>query len=295
MPQLAGTNCVVCGKQIKSILGAEFCPSCGNPVHQACRQGYQPPETGAAQGVPRCPQCGGDPTTAPRDAAIPSRFNPVYFFWLAIAVIIAAVVAYLAWPRVDTTVKQLVTQEALRQQEEKEEAALGNPVVEIKTTMGTIRAELFADKAPKTVANFIDLVNKKFYDGILFHRVIDGFMIQTGDPLGNGTGGRADKGLPAKTLLDEFDPDLRHDQPGILSMANSGPNTGDTQFFITTVPTPWLDDKHSVFGRVIEGMDVVHKIEKAPKVGERPKEDIKMLTVRMVEKKPKQGEVKGGS
>jgi cyclophilin family peptidyl-prolyl cis-trans isomerase len=137
-----------------------------------------------------------------------------------------------------------------------------NPIVQIDTSLGTIRARLFADKVPTTVANFVELVNQKFYDGIIFHRVIADFMIQTGDPTGTGRGGRADKGLPRKRLPDEFHQDLRHDKPGILSMANAGPNTGDTQFFITCVPTPWLDNKHSVFGEIVEGMDVVHSIER---------------------------------
>lgn len=157
------------------------------------------------------------------------------------------------------------------------------PIVEIKTTEGTIRAKLFAKRAPKTTQNFIDLVEKKYYDGIIFHRVIKDFMLQTGDPTGTGRGGRTDKGLPAKRLQDEFHPELRHDKPGILSMANAGPNTGDTQFFITTVPTKWLDDKHAVFGEVISGMDVVQKIENT-KTGaqDRPLEPPKMLEVRMV-------------
>ena len=131
-----------------------------------------------------------------------------------------------------------------------------------------IRARLDSDKAPETVANFVDLVKQGFYDGILFHRVIPDFMIQTGDPGGDGRGGRTLKGLPAKFLRDEFHPDLRHDRPGILSMANSGPDTGDTQFFITTRATPWLDDRHAVFGRVVSGMEVVQKIADVPR-GER--------------------------
>ena len=139
-----------------------------------------------------------------------------------------------------------------------------NPIVRIETTEGPILARLFVDKAPKTADNFIDLVNKSFYDGIIFHRVIKDFMLQTGDPLGRGTGGREEKGLPRKKLLDEFHPNLKHDRPGVLSMANAGPNTGDTQFFITTVPTPWLDNRHAIFGEVIHGMDVVKKIENTP-------------------------------
>lgn len=157
-----------------------------------------------------------------------------------------------------------------------------NPIVEIETTKGTIVAELFADKAPKTVANFVDLVNKNYYDGIIFHRVIREFMVQTGDPTGTGRGGRTDKGLPAFKLQDEFHRDLRHNKPGIFSMANAGPNTGDTQIFITTVPCPWLDDKHAVFGAVTSGMDVVKAIEGVQTgPGDRPKDPPKIVKARI--------------
>lgn len=127
-------------------------------------------------------------------------------------------------------------------------------VATIVTNRGTIRVELFADKTPKTVANFEKLVGQGFYNGLKFHRVIADFMIQTGCPSGNGSGG------PGYMFSDEFHPELRHDGPGILSMANRGPNTNGSQFFITHVATPWLDNKHSVFGRVISGLEVVNAI-----------------------------------
>jgi len=123
----------------------------------------------------------------------------------------------------------------------------------IKTNRGTIKLELFADKAPRTVKNFVDLANKGFYDGLKFHRVISDFMIQTGDPTGTGCGG------PGYEFDDEFHPDLKHDGPGTLSMANAGPNTNGSQFFITHVACPWLDGHHSVFGKVVDGQDVVDK------------------------------------
>jgi peptidyl-prolyl cis-trans isomerase B (cyclophilin B) len=122
------------------------------------------------------------------------------------------------------------------------------------TNRGTIRIQLHADKVPATVANFEKLAKQGFYNGLKFHRVIADFMVQGGCPKGTGTGG------PGYKFADEFHPDLRHDGPGVLSMANSGPNTNGSQFFITHVATPWLDGKHSVFGKVIAGQDVVNKI-----------------------------------
>lgn len=126
------------------------------------------------------------------------------------------------------------------------------------TSMGTFKIELFDDLAPKTVKNFADLVQKGFYDGLIFHRVIDAFMIQGGCPQGTGMGG------PGYKIQDEFGKGLTHNKPGILSMANAGPNTGGSQFFITLIPTTYLDGKHAVFGQVIEGMDIVEKIGKTP-------------------------------
>ena len=131
-----------------------------------------------------------------------------------------------------------------------------NPIAVFETNHGTFEIELFEDKAPITVKNFIDLAEKGFYDGLIFHRVIDGFMIQGGDPNGMGTGG------PGYTIPDEFHKDLKHDSEGVLSMANAGPNTGGSQFFITLAATPWLDGHHSVFGKVVKGMDVVREIGK---------------------------------
>lgn len=127
-------------------------------------------------------------------------------------------------------------------------------VAVITTNKGVIRLELFADKTPKTCGNFEKLTKDGFYDGLKFHRVIDDFMIQGGCPLGTGTGG------PGYTFEDELHPDLKHTGPGILSMANAGPNTNGSQFFITHIGTPWLDGKHSVFGKVIEGQDVVNAV-----------------------------------
>ncbi len=128
-------------------------------------------------------------------------------------------------------------------------------VATIQTKRGTIRIQLQEDKVPKTVANFVKLANRSFYDGLKFHRVIPDFMVQAGCPEGTGTGG------PGYRFDDEFHAELKHSGPGVLSMANAGPNTNGSQFFITHVATPHLDGKHSVFGQVIEGQDVVDTIQ----------------------------------
>lgn len=147
----------------------------------------------------------------------------------------------------------------------------------INTNMGTIELELFAKETPKTVENFVGLSNKGYYNGVIFHRVIDNFMIQGGDPTGTGRGGES---LWGKRFNDEIVPSLKHSGPGILSMANAGPNTNGSQFFITLVATPWLDGKHTVFGKVINGMDVVNAIGKVPKNQmDRPLKDVVMESV----------------
>jgi peptidyl-prolyl cis-trans isomerase B (cyclophilin B) len=132
----------------------------------------------------------------------------------------------------------------------------------MKTSKGDIRLNLFPDQAPVTVANFVNLARRGFYDGLKFHRVISDFMIQGGCPQGTGTGG------PGYRFEDEFDPSLRHDRPGLLSMANAGPGTNGSQFFITHVPTPWLDDNHSIFGAVEDAGDqaVVDSIEQGDSI-----------------------------
>jgi peptidyl-prolyl cis-trans isomerase A (cyclophilin A) len=159
------------------------------------------------------------------------------------------------------------------------------------TSEGAFTVQFFDAEAPNTVANFVGLaegtkeftdprsgkkVTRPFYNGLIFHRVISGFMIQGGDPLGSGAGG------PGYKFADEFHPKLRHSKAGSLSMANAGPNTNGSQFFITLAPTAWLDNKHSVFGEVVEGMDVVQKIGNTPtsKPGDRP---LKPITIESIE------------
>ena len=149
-----------------------------------------------------------------------------------------------------------------------------NRKVIFDTNKGKFGVELFEDKAPLTTKNFIKLVQDGFYDGLIFHRVIKGFMIQAGCPDGNGRGG------PGYTINDEFHPDLKHSCEGMLSMANAGPNTGGSQFFITVAPTPWLDGHHAVFGKVVDGLEIVLDIAKVATVrNDKPMEDIKINKV----------------
>ena len=158
------------------------------------------------------------------------------------------------------------------------QAQAARPKATIETSKGKIVIELYQDKAPKTVANFVKLTKQGFYNGILFHRVIPGFMVQTGDPTGTGRGG------PGYTFEDEFAPDLKHDGPGVVSMANAGANTNGSQFFITLGATPWLNGKHSIFGRVIEGVSVVEQIAAVERdSNDRPRTDIVMKQVTIQE------------
>ena len=139
-------------------------------------------------------------------------------------------------------------------------AAVSDIRIVLKTSKGDIEGTIFASKVPMTAANFLNLAKKGYYDGLTFHRVIPNFMIQGGDPEGSGRGG------PGYKFADEFDTTLRHSKPGIFSMANAGPGTNGSQFFITHVPTPWLDGKHSVFGEVTEGQNIVNLIAKGDKI-----------------------------
>lgn len=181
--------------------------------------------------------------------------------------------------------------------ESKDKGTKGKQMTAIfETSMGTFKVALFSKQAPETVANFVGLAEgtkewidprtgkkekKPLYSGTVFHRVIKNFMIQGGDPLGNGTGAPGGPGYPFK---DEFSDDLKHSKPGILSMANSGPNSNGSQFFVTVVPTPWLDRKHSVFGEVIEGMDIVKKISETKTVADKPVETVTLKSIKIERK-----------
>jgi len=155
---------------------------------------------------------------------------------------------------------------------------LANPKAVLDTSMGVVKLELFATETPITVQNFMKLCKNGYYDNLTFHRVIDGFMIQGGCPRGDGSGG------PGYVIKDEFVASLKHNAPGMLSMANAGPNTGGSQFFITLAPTPWLDGKHTIFGKVIEGMDVVRSIGKVRTDNhDRPLEAVKLKSANIIE------------
>jgi peptidyl-prolyl cis-trans isomerase A (cyclophilin A) len=161
----------------------------------------------------------------------------------------------------------------------------------LETSQGSIVCRLFEKEAPQTVANFIGLAEgtkefsdprsgaktkRPFYDGLIFHRVIPDFMIQGGCPLGTGTGG------PGYRFADEFHPSLRHNAPGKLSMANAGPGTNGSQFFVTVAPTPWLDNRHAIFGEVVEGQEVADKISKVPRdASDRPRTPVVLQHVRI--------------
>ena len=153
-----------------------------------------------------------------------------------------------------------------------------NTLVSFVTSRGNFVAEIFEDKVPATAENFLSLVKKGYYDGVIFHRIIEDFMIQGGDPTGTGMGG------PGYTIKDEFAQGLVHDEKGLLSMANAGPNTGGSQFFITLAETPWLDGRHAIFGKIVEGLEVIAEIGCAETdFRDRPVEQIVMTKVSVKE------------
>ena len=158
-------------------------------------------------------------------------------------------------------------------------------VATIKTNMGNIEVKLFEKLTPKTVENFVGLAKEGYYNGIVFHRVIDKFMVQSGDPTGTGRGGQS---IWGKSFEDEIVPSLVFDKPGYLAMANAGSNTNGSQFFITVVPTPWLNGHHTIFGEVIGGIDVVYSISKVPtsKPGDRPLKDVIIENIAIEERAP---------
>lgn len=162
-----------------------------------------------------------------------------------------------------------------------QESNVKSPIVIFETNQGNIELTLFADKAPKTVENFVGLVKKGYYNNIIFHRVIKNFMIQGGDPTGTGRGGDS---LWGGTFADEINSALVFDAQGVLAMANRGPDTNGSQFFITTAPTPWLNGHHTIFGKVTQGYDVVQKIENTPTGSDdRPVQDQKIIKAYMKE------------
>lgn len=184
--------------------------------------------------------------------------------------------------------------DALRKkiQPEGKEKSMSDEIAVIETNHGTVKVKFFPDVAPKAVENFKGLAKKGYYNGVTFHRVIEGFMIQGGDPKGTGTGGES---LWGKSFEDEFGPKYRFDRKGLLAMANAGPRTNGSQFFITLAPTPHLNNKHTIFGEVISGMDVVEKIAKVKKgPGDKPLEAVVMKKVTIEPAEAKPGDAKAG-
>ena len=165
----------------------------------------------------------------------------------------------------------------------KTNSEIKSTIAVMKTNMGTIEFELFPDLTPKTVENFVGLAEKGYYNGIIFHRVISDFMIQGGDPSGTGRGGES---IWGKNFKDEIVPQLIFDKPGMLAMANAGPNTNGSQFFITVVPTKWLNGKHTIFGQVVGGMEVVNSISKTAtnRANDRPLKDVVMENVTIIKR-----------
>lgn len=155
-----------------------------------------------------------------------------------------------------------------------------NPQLNANYPQGDIVVELYHDHAPKTCRNFSELASRGYYDGIIFHRIIPKFMLQTGDPTGTGRGGSS---IYGDKFEDEIHPALKHTGAGILSMANSGPNTNGSQFFITLAPTPWLDGKHTIFGRVKSGLDKVDMMQRVPTgPDDKPRDEVKIVTARVL-------------
>lgn len=150
-----------------------------------------------------------------------------------------------------------------------------NTVVVLETNLGLVEITLMPEIAPKTCENFLGLINQHYYDGLIFHRIIKNFMIQGGDPTGTGAGGNS---IWGKSFVDEFSPSVKFDKPGLLAMANRGPNTNGSQFFITTSATPWLNMKHTIFGQVTTGYDIVKKMESVKTgLNDKPVEAVRIV------------------
>jgi cyclophilin family peptidyl-prolyl cis-trans isomerase len=250
MSQIVGKACGHCEQNITVIFQARACPQCQQPYHVEC-----------FDKAPGCKDCGPEPIAVPSALGpVEKAKSPEQTYLLGAAVLFVAMLGLFFLGK--NIARQPVS-------------IPNRPVAHIETTMGMIKLRLYVDKAPKTVANFVKLARSGFYNDIIVHRVIPGFMIQTGDPNGDGSGG------PGYSFDDEIDRSLSHDRPGILSMANSGPGTNGSQFFITLGESKNLDGKHSIFGEVYEGLEICRKIGYLPRDGStnKPHEPPKMLKV----------------
>lgn len=258
MKQIVGQACTHCEKNISVIFQAKECPQCERPYHVDC-----------FEKAPGCVACGPNPVAPTPEAN--KDGDETASEEKERAMVLMGAVAFIIFIGVFFALKSAVDKQDIPDR----------PEATIKTEFGDIVIRLYSDKAPKTVANFIKLANQKFYDGIIFHRVMPGFMVQTGDPEGTGRGG------PGYSFADEFHKSLSHNRAGIVSMANSGPNTNGSQFFITVGKARHLDGRHSIFGEVVKGMEVVNKIVMLERSGgnNRPINPPKMLSVTIEEAK----------
>lgn len=273
MAQVVGRQCVICRKGIYDLLTGQPCETCGHPVHRECAERFQPSGAG-------CARCGGDPATAPgpETGRRQTGSGELVPFVIGLVVILTLGGLWVAANFLSAPGRRPEPKPSADQRGADGSETASDPIAILETSEGTLKVRLHRTLVPETANNFIELANKGVYRDIKFHRIISNFMAQTGDPTGTGSGGRTNAGLPPKKLRDEFHPRLRHDRRGVLSMANAGPNTGDCQFFILFGPAAHLDNRHAVFGEVIEGSETLDKLERTRVVADERGEMSKPVT-----------------